>query len=118
MSQDRRETPRLALLGRLAGEVSVMAPIAIRDVGPSGVRLESAFPLLVDSIHDLRLELDDQAVIVKARVVHCQIADLGREAVVYRAGLEFVDLPPHVAAAIDTFVLRLQYERSDETETA
>ncbi|MEW5982413.1 MAG: PilZ domain-containing protein [Acidobacteriota bacterium] len=108
MSQDRRTATRVDLLEKLAGELSVMAPVAIREIGPAGVRLESAFPLLVNSLHDLRLHLDDDVVVVKARVVHCQIADLGRDSVIYRAGLEFVDLPERVKASIVAFVLGRQ----------
>lgn len=104
MSDDRRAAPRLELVGGLPGEISVMAPTAVRDLGPSGVKLDSAFPLFVHSLHDLRLHLDDSVVVVKARVVYCQIADIGKDAVVYRAGLEFVDLPDHARAAIETFV--------------
>lgn len=81
-----------------------MAPAEARDISPSGVSLESAFPLLVHSLHDVRLHLDDDVVVVKARVAHCQIADIGPDTVVYRAGLEFVDLPDHVRVSIEAFV--------------
>ena len=111
MDPDRRVTPRLSLHGTLAGELSVLAPVSIREIGPSGVRLDSAYPLLVDSVHDLRLHLEDDVIVVKGRVVHCQIANIGKDAVIYRAGLEFIDVPPHTKAAIDAYVLGLQYER-------
>lgn len=111
MSDERRATPRLELGSGLSGDISVMAPAVVRDIGPSGVRIESAFPLLLHALHDLRLHLDDDVVVVvKGRVVHCQIADLGRDAVVYRAGLEFVDVANHVRASIEAFVLGRNYQ--------
>ena len=52
----------------------------------------------------MRLHLGDQPVVVTARVVRCHVADLGHELVRYVAGLEFIDLPPHAAAAIAAFI--------------
>ena len=104
MHDERRATSRLELETGLPGEISVMAPATVRDICRSGLNLESAFPLLVGSLHDLRLHLDDDVVVVKARVVHCQIADVGRDAVTYRAGLEFVGLADHVRASLEAFV--------------
>jgi hypothetical protein len=101
---DNRESPRLELLGTLPGEVSVLAPISVRDISRKGVQVESAYPLLIGSAHDVRLHLGDQPVVVRARVVRCHIADIGHELVRYVAGLEFVDLAEHARAAIDAFI--------------
>ncbi len=90
--------------GGLPGEVSVLAPVEIREFSQLGAMLDTAFPLVLNSIHDVRLELGDQAIIVKGRVAHCSIAELGGELVRYRAGIEFVDLPAHAAAAIKSFL--------------
>ena len=92
------------LLGSLPGEVSVMAPITVRDISRTGVQVECAYPLLIGSAHEVRLHLGDQPVIVKARVVRCHVADLGHEIVRYVAGLEFIDLAAHAAAAIHAFI--------------
>jgi hypothetical protein len=50
-------------------------------------------------------------VVVQARVVRCQIADIGRDLVRYVAGVEFVELPPHADAAIAAYLDRILRER-------
>jgi hypothetical protein len=116
MIHDRRESARLDILGQLAGEVSVLAPILIRDISLTGVLVECGFPLILGSGHDLRLHLGDDSVVVKARVVRCHIAEIGRELVRYVAGLEFVDLPPHVGAAITAYIEHLRRERESASD--
>jgi hypothetical protein len=114
MDPDRRESPRTEILGRLSGEVTVPAPMVVCDISPTGAQIECAFPLILGSAHELRLHLDDDVVVVKARVVHCQIADLGRDLVRYVAGVEFVDLAPHAAAAIEVYVEQLRQKREGQ----
>lgn len=111
MAHDKRESARIEILGKLAGEVSVPAPIIIRDISQTGVLVECGFPLILGSGHDLRLHLGDDYVVVKARVVRCHVADIGRELVRHVAGLEFVDLPPHVSVAIAAFIEQLRRQR-------
>ena len=111
MGPEKRESPRTEILGRLAGEVSVPAPTLIRNISRKGAQIECAFPLILGSAHDLRLHLGDDSVVVKVRVVHCQIADLSRDLVRYVAGVEFVELPPHADAAIAAYLDRIQRER-------
>jgi hypothetical protein len=114
MDPDRRESQRTEILGRLTGEVSVPAPMVVHDISRVGAQIECAFPLILGSVHELRLHLDDDAVVVKARVVHCQIADLGRDLVRYVAGVEFVDLPAHAEAAIAAYLEELDRGREGE----
>jgi hypothetical protein len=111
MGPDKRETPRTEILGRLAGEVSVPAPTLVRNISRGGAQLECAFPLLLGSAHELRLHLGDASVVVRARVVRCEIADIGRDLVRYVAGVEFVELPPHADAAIAAYLERIARER-------
>jgi hypothetical protein len=111
MDRDRREAPRTEILGRLTGEVSVPAPTLVRDISRTGAQIECAFPLILGSAHELRLHLGDDSVVVTARVVRCQIADIGPDLVRYVAGVEFVELPPHVEAAIGVYLDRIQRER-------
>jgi len=111
MTHDKRESARIDILGTLAGEVSVLAPILIRDISQTGALVECGFPLILGSGHDLRLHLGDDSVVVKARVVRCHIADIGRELVRYVAGLEFVNLPPHVGVAITAYIEHLRHQR-------
>ncbi|MCX6538714.1 MAG: PilZ domain-containing protein [Acidobacteria bacterium] len=104
MTHDKRSVARVEVPGGLPGEVSVVAPVEIREFSQRGAMLDTAFPLVLNSIHDLRLELDDHSIVVKGRVAHCSIAELGGELVRYRAGIEFVDVPPHAASAIKSYL--------------
>ncbi|MCX6551254.1 MAG: PilZ domain-containing protein [Acidobacteria bacterium] len=111
MDGDKRDTPRLDIRGRIPGELAVLAPIAVRDISLTGALVECAYPLVMESAHELRLHLGNQAVVIRSRVAHCHIADIGHDMVRYVAGLEFLDVSPHAEAAIAGFVERLKRER-------
>jgi len=82
----------------------IYQPMAIRELSDTGAQIETTFPLHLDSLHELRLELGDASVIVRGRVVHCSICDMDRELVSYRSGLDFVQLGPGVSAVIAGFI--------------
>ena len=88
---DRRAGDRMEILGDLQGEVMVYQPMAVRELSHGGAQIETAFPLHLDSLHEIRLELGDASVVLKGRVVHCSIADMDREFVTYRSGIEFIE---------------------------
>jgi hypothetical protein len=115
MAPEKRESPRTEILGRLSGEVSVPAPMVIRDISRTGAQIECAFPLILGSAHELRLHLGDDSVVVRARVVRCHIADIGRELVRYVAGVEFVEVPFHVDAAIALYLEQVRQEHERDT---
>lgn len=101
---ERRGAGRLEILGDLQGEVMVYQPMAIRELSHGGAQIETPFPLQLDSLHELRLQLGDASVVVKGRVVHCSIADMDREFVAYRSGLEFVEPSAGVRDVIARFL--------------
>ena len=101
---ERRNQERTQILGDLRGEVMVYQPMAIRELSDSGAQVETSFPLQLDSLHELRLELGDTSVVIKGRVVHCSICDMDREFVSYRSGLEFVQPGPGVSGVIAGFI--------------
>lgn len=108
---DRRAAERLEILGDLRGEVMVYQPMAVREISQGGALIETSFPLHLDSLHDIRLELGDNSVVVKGRVVHCSIADMDREFVTYRAGLEFIEPSDGVRDVVATFIGALKRVR-------
>lgn len=89
---------------RIAGEVMVYQPISILEIAADGMRIEAPFALQNDSLHEFRLVLTPRSVVVKARVVRCEVGELRDGPVVYRCGVEFVDPPPHVRDTIRDFV--------------
>lgn len=100
----KRDAERIDILGDLRGEVMTFQPMAIREISRRGAQVETAFPLHLDSLHDLRLTLGDRSVIVKGRVVHCSISDVDQEGVLYRSGVEFIEPSERVEAVISDFV--------------
>ena len=101
---DKRTTERIPLPSQVVGEVTVFQPMTILDMSDQGAQIESAFALQNDSLHDFRLSLKERSVVVKGRVVYCQIGELRDGTVLYRSGVEFVEPSPHALAAIREFV--------------
>ena len=82
----------------------VYEPMAIKEISRGGVLVETAFPLQLDSLHQFRLTLGDQSVVLKGRVAHCSIADVEHELVVYRSGIEFIELSERIEGVITNFI--------------
>src|SRR3954462_3811945 len=100
----KRDAERVPLPGEVTGEVSVYEPMSILDLSERGALVETRFPLHLDSLHDFRLVLQAVPVIIKGRIVHCQVRGLEQGAVVYRTGLEFTEPSEHALRAIRLFV--------------
>lgn len=115
MTDERREGPRLPILGELHGEIMVFQPTTIAEIAASGAQIETSFPLQLGSLHEVRLTLGDRSVVVKARIAHSCISDVEQERVVYRSGVEFVELSDHARLAIDAFVEALRASRRDRS---
>ena len=99
------------MISRLEGEVMVFQPMVIREVSLRGGLVETRFPLHLNSLHDLRLELGERSVVVKGRVVHSQIADVDDDQLVYWSGIEFVEPSEHVSVAIANFLRTVRADR-------
>jgi hypothetical protein len=111
MPDEKRDGARVAMISRLEGEVMVFQPMVIREVSLRGGLVETRFPLHLNSLHDLRLELGERSVVVKGRVVHSQIADVDDDQLVYWSGIEFVEPSEHVSVAIADFLRTVRAER-------
>jgi hypothetical protein len=101
---ERRTAQRRALLNAVHGEVMVLQPLTLHELSVGGLQIETAFPLQLDSVHDFRLLLASQVIVVKGRIASCRLTDLEHESVRYRCGVEFVDAPEHVRRAIVDFL--------------
>jgi len=103
MTEDKRDATRVPIPS-LTGEVTVFQPMTILDMSERGAQIETNFALHLDSLHDFRLSLGERSVVVKGRIVHCQIGELREGQVLYRTGLEFIEPSEHAQAAIRAFV--------------
>jgi hypothetical protein len=112
---EKRQYERLAVLGHLAGDIMVPQPIAVTEIGDVGVQIVAPFPLQLNSLHDLRIKLETQSVVVNARVVHCTLVEVEHDAVRYRIGLEFVDVPDRVWLIISAYLEAQKRARKQAT---
>jgi len=110
-SDGLKRAVRVPILGEAHGEVTVFQPVIIKEISRTGANVQTAFPLHLNSLHDFRLTLGDRSVIVKGRVVHCSIADVEQEGVLYRSGIEFVEPSERVDVAISAFIADLVDQR-------
>lgn len=101
---EKREKERIEILGELRGEVMVFQPIAIKEISNGGAQVETGFPLQLNSLHDFRLTLGERSVVVKGRVAHCHISDVDQELVIYRSGVEFIELSERIAGVVTEFI--------------
>jgi hypothetical protein len=99
-----RHGERVPILGELRGEIMVFEPLQVKELGVGGATIETSFPLPLNSLHDLRLPLGTNAVVVKARVVHSHVGEVDGDAMRYRSGVEFVEAPAYVGAAIAAYL--------------
>jgi hypothetical protein len=104
---EQRDADRIPILRDLEGEIMVFEPLQIKDLSWGDASIQTAYPLVIDTLHDLRLTLGAQSVVLKARVTHSRIIDVDQDTVTYRSGVEFVDPPDRVRAVIGQFLVSL-----------
>jgi len=96
--------PEIAGAARIAGEVTVSHSISIDRITEHGMQFAAPFVLHNDSLHDFRLALDHRSIVVKARVLRCQVGELTDGVVLYRCDVEFVEPAPHAVRTIAEFL--------------
>ncbi len=111
MSREKRQAERIEMLGEMPGAATVAQPITIRELSRTGALVESAMPLYVDSVHQFRLTLGEQALVVRGRIAHCRINELDQDRVMYAAGVDFVEMSEAAAQVIATFLESVKADR-------
>ena len=82
----------------------IFQPLSIKEISKGGCLVETAFPLHLNSLHDIRLTLGNHSVVLKGRVAHCRISDVDQEIVHYRSGMEFIEVSDRIREAITEFI--------------
>jgi hypothetical protein len=114
---ERRQGPRVDLLGEFQGHlVALDEEVRVLQLGSGGLTVASAVPLELDNRYDLQLTIDERSITVQARVVHMRTT-IDRDQFTYVIGMQFVDLPPEAAAAIDGFLAHTETP-ADGSESA
>ena len=107
MSEERRKSPRLEVLGRIRGELVPLAvPITLLELSQGGFSMQTTSDFPVGAIHAFRFTSSNRpAIVLHARIVHILRTSGGGGAVSYVIGLEFADRSrPDVEQAIKTLV--------------
>ena len=101
---EKRDRERIEILGELHGEVMIFQALSIKEISHGGCLVETSFPLHINSLHDVRLTLGEQSIVLKGRVAHCRISDVDQEIVTYRSGVEFIELSDRIRGVIVDFM--------------
>src|SRR6478672_122472 len=104
---EKRDRERVEILG----EVMIFQPLSIKEISRGGCLVETGFPLHLNSLHDIRLTLGEQSIVLKGRVAHCRISDVEQEIVTYRSGFEFIEPTDRVKAVINAFIDEIRESR-------
>src|SRR4026209_1124498 len=104
MTDNKRDTERIELLGALQGDVMVYQPTMVRQISEGGMQVATTYPLQLDSLHDFRLSLVDRSIVVKRRVAHSRISDVDQDAVPYLSGVEFIEPSERLTTVISDFI--------------
>jgi hypothetical protein len=107
-----RRTPRLEIVGEMQGAVMVYEPMTVTEISRAGAQIETLSPMQIDSLHDFRLKLGSQSIVVKGRIVHAHVCDVEDGATVYRAGVEFVRPSERIVEVIAEFMDAIEADRA------
>ena len=107
---ERRAVPRVRPIVPLEARVQTTQPARILDISSRGAQVELPYGLLPMGLCDLRIEFPEGEFAAFATVRRCQASGFGRDerdqpVVVYRAGLEFVEVDPECLAWLSSNVL-------------
>lgn len=96
MSDERRRSPRIELLGRLSGHsVSLDLPVRVIQISLGGMAIETRVPFPIGTVHLFRLTLgDDSTTELAGRVMHCRQVSPDGEEPVFLTGIQFVEDDP------------------------
>ena len=102
--EDRRQSPRLLPDHDVVVTIGGNRSARLIDISPAGAHLELSTALNPNQKCRIALQLGDETVRIAARVAHCKLTGFvsfgSGGQLVYRAGLEFVDLDPKLQEAI------------------
>ena len=104
---ERRAVPRVEPGRRITARLKTSLPAQIIDISSRGVQLEVANSLNPQVPCDIRIQLEDGEVTVRALVRRCRAWAFGlneadQKVLLYRAGLEFEEIDPEALGRLST----------------
>jgi hypothetical protein len=107
---ERRAVPRVEVPQPVAAKIKAALPARVLDVSSQGAQLEVTTCLRPTTSCDLRISLPDGEVTIRSIVRRCRAWGFGldereQKVLLYRAGVEFQDLPPETLARLSALFL-------------
>jgi hypothetical protein len=102
---ERRATARMAPSEPIPVKLKSSLPARVLDISAGGIQVEVGTSLRPEADCELRVQLADGEIAVRARVRRCRAWGFGldesdRRVLLYRAGLQFSDLPAEALAKL------------------
>jgi len=97
---DRRRATRFEFVDSQWGSLRVLEPLHLRNFGPEGLLIESATPLPVGSIHEIRLAHRTSTAQCHVAVRHLSPGHETENGQHYLIGLEFMNLDGDTKALV------------------
>ena len=102
---ERRATARMAPSEPIPVKLKSSLPARVLDISAGGIQVEVGTSLRPEADCELRVQLSDGEVAVRAKVRRCRAWGFGldesdRRVLLYRAGLQFSDLPAEALARL------------------
>jgi hypothetical protein len=102
---DRRKSPRIELLGEIAGQIVPYAlPVVLLDLSPGGFAIASPVPFTPDSEYTFNFNATRQHGPIRAIAAHCLRVSHGSETTSYVAGFSFVLDKPASKQSVDSLI--------------
>ena len=118
---DRRAHVRFDVVGTLYGLLETTETTRVVNISPHGALVDSPLPAALDSTQLVRFVLDDQPLVVDARVRHLG-RTRGEEGIPgYLIGLEFVPplspIPPSLQRIVSESILEIKVTQNDDVKS-
>jgi hypothetical protein len=101
---DRRAHVRFDVVGTLYGLLETTETTRVLNISPNGALVDSPLPAALDSTQLVRFILDDQPLVVDARVRHLGRTRGEEGMAAYLIGLEFVPPLAPVPASLERII--------------
>jgi hypothetical protein len=110
MTDDRRRSPRIELLGRLHGHsVSLDLPVRVVQISLGGMAIETSVSFPVGAMHLFRLTLgDDSTTELVGRVMHSRNTAPEGATPIFTTGVQFVEGDDESGEALGDLISRVQ----------
>ncbi len=107
---DRRAHIRFDVVGTLYGLLELTETTRVLNISPHGALVDSPLPAALDSTQVVRFVLDDQPIVVDARVRHLSRTSDDEGVPAYLIGMEFVPALSPIPSSLERIISEVKME--------